>query len=201
MPKLHSVQELEEVRAGCLKEIDAARPCITVCAGSGCQAAGALDVLKALRASLKGKGMQDAVEVKSTGCHGFCEKGPVMIVWPEGTFYNKVSQRDAKDIVASATNGRKPVERLLYKDPTTGERVVREDEVPFYARQQRVLFGNNGRIDPKNIEDYFRVGGYKALAQVLTRRTPYQIVEDIKRSGLRGRGGAGFPTEIGRAHV
>jgi NADH:ubiquinone oxidoreductase subunit F (NADH-binding)/(2Fe-2S) ferredoxin/NAD-dependent dihydropyrimidine dehydrogenase PreA subunit len=196
MPKLHSVHELEEVRAECLKGADASRPCLTVCAGSGCQAAGALDVLKSLRAALERKGMQDAVDVKSTGCHGFCEKGPVMIVWPEGTFYNKVAQRDANEIVASATNGRKPVERLLYKDPTTGERVVREDEVPFYARQQRVLFGNNGRIDPKNIQDYFRVGGYKALAQVLLRTSPEDVITEVKRSGLRGRGGAGFPTGI-----
>jgi NADH:ubiquinone oxidoreductase subunit F (NADH-binding)/(2Fe-2S) ferredoxin len=196
MPKLHSVRELEEVRTECLKQSKTSKPCLTVCAGSGCQAAGALDVLKGLRVALERAGMQDAVDVKSTGCHGFCEKGPLMIVWPEGTFYNRVTQRDAKDIVASATNGRKPVERLLYKDPTTGERVVREDEVPFYARQQRVLFGNNGRIDPKNIEDYFRVGGYQTLATVLLLKTPEDVIQEIKRSGLRGRGGAGFPTGV-----
>jgi NADH-quinone oxidoreductase subunit F len=107
-----------------------------------------------------------------------------------------VATRDAKDIVASVSNGRKPVERLLYKDPVTGERVLREHEVPFYARQQRVLFGNNGRIDPKNIDDYLLVGGYAALAKVLSGLKPETVVEEIKRSGLRGRGGAGFPTGV-----
>ena len=196
MPKLQTIEELEALRGKVLAERDASRPCLTVCAGSGCNASGAQDVLRGLRKALEKQGLADQVDVKSTGCHGFCERGPVMIVWPEGVFYNRVAARDAVDIVASATNGRKPVERLLYQNPATGERILREDEVPFYARQQRVLFGNNGKIDPKSIEDYFRVGGYFALGRVLSALTPEEVVGSVKRSGLRGRGGAGFPTGI-----
>ncbi len=196
MPRLNSVQELDKFRAQCLAEINPQRPCLTVCAGSGCTAAGAEDVLTALRASLEKHGLQDKIDLKSTGCHGFCEKGPVMIVWPEGTFYNKVGAGNASDLVASVSNGHKPVEKLLYTDPVTGKKVEKEDEVPFYAKQQRVLFGSNGRIDPKNIADYLRVGGYQALQQVLTTLTPEKVVENITKSGLRGRGGAGFPTGV-----
>jgi NADH-quinone oxidoreductase subunit F len=196
MPRLNSVKELETYRAQCLAGSDPNRPCLTVCAGSGCTAAGAEDVLAALRKSLEKHGLQDKIDVKSTGCHGFCEKGPVMIVWPEGTFYNGVGAGNAADIVASVSDGHKPVEKLLYKDPVTGQKVHKEDEVPFYAHQQRVLFGSNGRIDPKNIGDYLRVGGYTALAKVLETQTPEKVVESITRSGLRGRGGAGFPTGV-----
>ena len=116
-----------------------------------------------------------------------------MIVWPEKVFYNGVTQSDAKDIVNSVTN-HKPVEKLLYKDPTTGERVLHEHEVPFYARQQRILFGNNGKIDPKDIRDYIKVGGYSALGKALTDYSREQVVDEVRKLALRGRGGAGFPT-------
>src|SRR5574341_961993 len=157
--QLRSIAELEAQRALCLKARVAAKPCLSVCTGSGCSATGAHDVIEALRKALERAGLQDAVDVKSTGCHGFCEKGPLTLVWPEGVFYNRVAARDAKDIIASLSNGRRPVERLLYQDPTTGARILREDEVPFYAHQQRILFGNNGKIDPRSIEDYLSVGG------------------------------------------
>ena len=194
MPRLQSTADLEALRAVCVRDAKKQRPCLTVCAGSGCSASGAREVLQALRQSLQGAGLEQQVEVKSTGCHGFCEKGPVMIVWPEGTFYNRVAVPDAADIVASVSNGRRPVERLLYQDPVTGQRVIREEEVPFYRRQMRLLFGNNGKIDPKAINDYLAVGGYAALARVLAEFAPEQVVDWVKRSGLRGRGGAGFPT-------
>ena len=194
MPKIQSAQELESRRTACRQARDPGKPCVAVCAGSGCCAAGAEEVLEALGKSLRSCGLQDSVEVKSTGCHGFCEKGPVMLVWPEGVFYNRVAPRDSAEIVASLANGRRPIERLLYQDPSSGGRVVREEDVPFYRRQQRILFGNNGKIDPKSIEDYLSVGGYAALARVLAELAPEQVVEWVKRSGLRGRGGAGFST-------
>lgn len=194
MPKLQSAEELEEFRAACREVCHPEKPCIAVCSGSGCTASGAPDVLTSLAKHLQRFGLQDAVDLKSTGCHGFCEKGPVMIVWPEGTFYNRVTARDASAIVNSLSDGHHPVERLLYQDPVSGERVLREEDVPFYRRQQRILFGNNGKIDPKSIEDYLRVGGYAALARALTKMTPEQLVDWVTRSGLRGRGGAGFPT-------
>jgi NADH:ubiquinone oxidoreductase subunit F (NADH-binding)/(2Fe-2S) ferredoxin/NAD-dependent dihydropyrimidine dehydrogenase PreA subunit len=196
MTRLNSVEELEAFRRRCRAERDPQRPCLTVCAGSGCTAAGALDVLSALSKALKKKGLADMVDVKSTGCHGFCERGPVMLVWPEGTFYNRVAPADATAIVGSISNGHLSVEKLLYLDPVTGKRVRREEDVPFYARQQRVLFGNNGRIDPEAIEDYLRVGGYSAVATVLSATTPERVIDAVTRSGLRGRGGAGFPTGV-----
>jgi NADH-quinone oxidoreductase subunit F len=153
-------------------------------------------VLQALRKEVERQGLQDAVEVKSTGCHGFCEKGPVMVVWPEKVFYNGVTPRDAAAIIASVTDGKKPVEKLLYKDPVSGSRILHEHEVPFYERQQRVLFGNNGQIDPKDIRDYIRVGGYASLAKALTKLSRAQVVDEVQRSGLRGRGGGGFPTGV-----
>jgi NADH:ubiquinone oxidoreductase subunit F (NADH-binding)/(2Fe-2S) ferredoxin/NAD-dependent dihydropyrimidine dehydrogenase PreA subunit len=193
MPKLKSPHEVKELRL-CLEASETTRPCISVCAGSGCKASGAENVLQSLHCELKKRGLQGTIEVKSTGCHGFCERGPVMIVWPEKVFYNGVTQSDAKDIVNSVSNGHKPVERLLYKDPISGQRILHEHDVPFYARQQRILFGNNGKIDPKDIRDYIKVGGYSALGRVLTDFSGEQVVEAVKRSGLRGRGGAGFPT-------
>ncbi len=196
MSKLKSVAELEAFRAECLAARKVDRPCLTVCAGSGCTAAGAEDVIKGLRERLKASGLDGEIDVKSTGCHGFCEKGPVMIVWPEGVFYNKVSIADVKAIVSSVTDGHHPVEKLLYFDPVSGDRVLKEEDVPFYKRQKRVLFGNNGRIDPKDIRDYLAVGGYHALVKALMQMHPGDIVQVITRSGLRGRGGAGFPTGV-----
>ena len=195
MQKLKSPHQLKELRL-CLEASETARPCISVCAGSGCKASGADNVLAALHKELEKRDLAGSIDLKSTGCHGFCEKGPVMIVWPEKVFYNGVSQSDAKDIVNSVSNGHKPVEKLLYKDPNTGERVLHEHDVPFYALQTRILFGNNGKIDPKDVRDYIKVGGYSALSHVLTDFKREQVVDEVKRAGLRGRGGAGFPTGL-----
>ena len=189
MPRLMSVEELESFRAELRAARDPKRPCLTVCAGSGCTAAGAHDVLAGLRKMLEKHGLQDAIDLKSTGCHGFCERGPLMIVWPEGTFYNQVVASDASAIVASVSNGHVPVEKLLYRDPVSGKRVIHEEEVPFYARQQRVLFGNNGKIDPKDIKDYLHVGGYAALARVLEHepRADRGRGHPLRVAGARGR--------------
>ncbi len=196
MPRLNSLKELESYRTQRRAQHDPKRPCLTVCAGSGCSAAGANELLAGLRKEITKRGLDGTIDVKSTGCHGFCERGPLMIVWPEGTFYNQVSLRDVTAVVNSVTDGRVPVEKLLYVDPASGKKVRTEDEVPFYAKQQRVLFGNNGRIDPKNIDDYLLVGGYSALAKVLGGTKPEQVIDEITKSGLRGRGGAGFPTGV-----
>jgi len=198
MLKLKSPHEIKELQL-CLEASETARPCISVCAGSGCKASGADGVLASLHREIENRGLQGTIDVKSTGCHGFCEKGPVMIVWPDKVFYNGVSLSDAKDIVNSVTitkGHHQPVEKLLYKDPNTGRRVVHENDVPFYAGQKRILFGNNGKIDPRDIRDYIKVGGYAALGKVLTDFSPDQVVAEVKQSGLRGRGGAGFPTAI-----
>src|SRR5579871_3842204 len=196
MSKLKSVAELEALRAKGLAERKVDRPCLTVCTGSGCKAAGADDVVTALRERIKGSGLDGEVDVKATGCHGFCQQAPVMLVWPEGVFYNKVSVADVKAIVSSVTDGHHPVEKLLYRDPAGGDSVLKAEDVPFFKRQKRVLFANHWHIDPLNIGDYLAVGGYQALVKVLMHLHPEDIVQIITRSGLRGRGGAGFPTGI-----
>ncbi len=195
MLKLKSPHEVKELQL-CLEASETSRPCISVCAGSGCKASGADNVIASLHREVEKRGLQGTIDIKSTGCHGFCEKGPVMIVWPEKVFYNGVSLSDAKDIVNSVTEKHKPVEKLLYKDPNTGKRVLHENDVPFYAGQKRILFGNNGKIDPKDIRDYIKVGGYAALGKALTDFSREQVVEEVKQAGLRGRGGAGFPTAM-----
>jgi len=164
---------------------------IVLCAGTGCRGAGALEVWEAFRREI---GERADVRLMNTCCHGFCERGPIVIVEPEGIFYQRVTPKDVAEIVAETLNGGKLIERLLYKDPKTGEPIPYEKDIPFYKKQKRLIFGNNRYIDPTRIEDYIALGGYKALVKALFEMTPEEIIEEIKRSGLRGRGGGGFPT-------
>ncbi len=152
-------------------------------------------MLTALRSELVARGLDHTIDLKSTGCHGFCEQEPTVLIAPEQIFYTKVAARDAKDIVDSLVKGSKPVERLLYKDEDQ-QPLVHEQDIPFFAHQQRNLFGNNWKINPREIRDYIQIGGYWALAHVLADYTPDKVVEAVKQAGLRGRGGAGFPTAI-----
>jgi NADH-quinone oxidoreductase subunit F len=197
MPPLRSVQDLEELRRKSLAAAPPEKTILSVCSASTCgMAAGAPDVFRALRKEIERSGAGETLEVKATGCHGFCAKETTVVIWPDEIFYTSVTPPDAKAIVASLINGRAPVEKLLYKDPATRERLLREHDIPFFKRQSRVLFADSARIDPRNIEDYFRVGGYTALARVLRGIRPEEILDTITRSGLRGRGGAGFPTGV-----
>ncbi len=193
MKRINTPAELEALRTAILQSRDPSKPCITVCAGTGCSASGAEDVLAAFREELKKKGLSHKLELKRTCCHGFCERGPLVVLSPGRIFYQRVQPDDVPAILASMTNGHL-VEHLLYIDPMTGEKIVHEDDIPFYKSQHRLIFANNGKLDPTNIEDYIALGGYIALSRVLSQMTPEQVIEEIKRSGLRGRGGAGFPT-------
>ncbi len=148
MPKLQSVEDLDALRAACLQARDPARPCLTVCAGSGCSASGAHDLLRALRRSLQQQGLQDAVDVRSTGCHGFCEKGPVVVILPQRVFYPNVQIADVPEIIDKTVVAGETIERLLYIDPTSGEKSSNDHEIPFYAKQQRSVFRLNGVLDP-----------------------------------------------------
>lgn len=195
MARLHNFSQLEALRKRIMAERDPHKPCITVCGGTGCSASGSQEVLAAFQDALIRRGLQDRIALKRTCCHGFCERGPITVIFPERIFYQRVSTQDVTDIIEAITDGRL-VERLLYVDPVTGRRFVREDEVPFYKQQQRLIFANNGRIDPTDIEDYIALDGYSALSKVLSSMTPEEVIAEIKRSGLRGRGGAGFPTGL-----
>jgi len=165
---------------------------VHVCLGTGCTASGSAEVYESLKEAVQGSGMADEVLVRPTGCHGFCELGPVVLVEPDGVFYHGVKPEDATDVLQSIAQNGPPVERLLY-DGDEGK-VVHERDVPFYKKQQRIALRLNGRIDPFRIEDYIREGGYQSLAKVLFQYTPERVIEEITASGLRGRGGGGFPT-------
>ncbi len=196
MSKINSPAELEVLRKDILSQRDPSKPCIAVCTGSGCIALGAANVVTAFRAEIKEQGLEDKIDVRETGCPGFCERGPLLVIYPEEICYLRVQPSDAKEIITETVLGKKVIDRLLYVDSETDEKVVRESEIPFYKNQLRLLIGNNIKIDPNNIEDYLAVGGYSALAKSLFEEGPEQVVEMVKKSGLRGRGGGGFPAGL-----
>ncbi|MFC2006842.1 NADH-quinone oxidoreductase subunit NuoF, partial [Chloroflexota bacterium] len=166
---------------------------ILVCRGTGCIAGGSDEVYQALKQAVESSGLKD-VNVDFAGCHGFCQRGPIVDIEPEGFFYTEVTPEDVSEIVQSHLINGYPVERLFYHDLATGEATPYYRDVPFYARQQRIVLGNCGHINPERIEDYLASGGYQALKKVLSEMTPEQVIDEMKRSGMRGRGGAGFPT-------
>ena len=164
------------------------------CGGTGCKASSSAKIVECLKAVIEDNGIADKVEVIVTGCFGFCEKGPIVKVIPDNTFYTQVKPEDAEEIVKEHVIAGRRVERLLYLDPKTNEHVSDSKHMDFYRKQKRVALRNCGFIDPENIADYIARDGYAALSNALQNQTPEQVIEEIKKSGLRGRGGAGFPT-------
>ena len=171
MPKINSPDELEHVRQKILSRRDPSKPCVSICAGTGCLASGASEVIAAFEAEIEKQGLKTKVTTKGTGCPGFCERGPVVVIYPEEICYLQVKPEDVPEIVSQTIRERKVVDRLLYVDPATGEKATRESDIPFYKNQIRNIIGNNIRIDPKSIDDYLALGGYSALAKVLFRMT------------------------------
>ena len=166
---------------------------VSVCAGTGCRAQGSMDLFQEFRRELQEQGVSD-VEVRATGCHGFCERGPLVVIYPKKIFYHGVKLKDVPAIVEKTIRNGEPIESLLFKDQATKRKCLLEDEVPFYAKQQRIVFRNNGKIDPADINDYIAANGYMALSKALTEMTPEEVIRDVRESFLRGRGGGGFPT-------
>jgi NADH-quinone oxidoreductase subunit F len=196
MARLENRDALERIRNTLKAARDQSRKLVSLCAGSGCGAYGTAKVAAALEEAIARHGLAEKVQVKLTGCHGFCEKGPIMVIHPEGIFYPQVTPEKVPEIVETTLIGAKLVDKLVYKDPVTKKKISREHDIPFYKLQKRIIFGNNGLIDPTSIDDYIGVGGYSALARALFDMTPQAIIAEIKKSGLRGRGGGGFPTGI-----
>jgi NADH-quinone oxidoreductase subunit F len=192
---LNSSADLERHRAELLARRDPDKQCIAVCAGAGCLASGATRLIAALDAEIEKQNLGDQVEVKGTGCPGFCERGPVVVIEPNETTYLDVKAKDATEIINKTIKSGVLVDRLLYADADEA-RIARGADIPFYRNQQRNIIGNNIKLDPKRIEDYLAIGGYAALAKALTTMTPAEVVDEVKKSGLRGRGGGGFPTGI-----
>ena len=166
---------------------------VLVCGGTACCSGGADKIIEAFANELEAAGLKEKVQVVTTGCLGFCEQGPIVKILPQGTFYVQVKAEDVKEIVAEHLVKGRVVQRLCY-DPEQAKKLVAEANIPFYQKQYRIVLRNCGVIDPEKIEDYIARDGYKAIEKVLFEMTPEQVVDEMLKSGLRGRGGAGFPT-------
>ncbi len=193
MARINSSAELEQVRAAILSARDPNKPCISICAGAGCVASGASEVIAAFKEELVKQGMDADIDIKGTGCPGFCERGPILVIYPDEICYVQVQPEDVPEIVSSLKE-KTVVERLLFTDAVTNEKAVHEYDIPFYKNQERIILGNNIKIDFKSIEDYLAIGGYSALSKSLFQMTAEEVLAEVKKSNLRGRGGAGFPT-------
>lgn len=169
---------------------------VLVCGGTGCKANGSKDIQLTFARQLQKFALQEEVMVVETGCHGFCEHGPLVIIYPEGTFYCSVRPDDVSEIVEEHLYKGRIVQRLLYHEPVSMEQIPGYSEIAFYKKQQRLVLANCGSINPEAVEEYIAVGGYEALAIAVTQLTPQQVVDEIKASGLRGRGGGGFLTGL-----
>jgi NADH:ubiquinone oxidoreductase subunit F (NADH-binding)/(2Fe-2S) ferredoxin/Pyruvate/2-oxoacid:ferredoxin oxidoreductase delta subunit len=167
---------------------------VRICAGTACHASGRPAVTAAFRDQLAEKGLADAVRVVETGCHGFCEQGPIVVVQPQGLFYPRVRAGDVAGIIEASIIGDGIYEKRLYKDPGSGAPIPYERDIPFYAEQRRLVLALNGKIDPYSIDDYLVHDGYAAFAAVLAADDPESVIAAVTESGLRGRGGAGFST-------
>ncbi len=194
--RIESIQALDKLRKKLFADLHTERTRIRVCAGTGCRACGAEEVIEAFRTEVKRLKLDVDVEVKGTGCHGFCERGTLVVIQPQGILYTSVKAEDIPEILTVTVKEKGIVDRLLYTDPVTKEKITYEKEIPFYKKQKRLLLGMNPDIDPTDIRDYIAYGGYAALAKAVTKMTPDEIVEEVKTSGLRGRGGGGFPTGV-----
>lgn len=195
MKILNSIADLEALRKKLIDERkDNKKIRVSICTGPGCLARKANDVVEAFKNGLKNKGIDHNVQILLTGCLGLCEGGVVIIITPPGIFYQLVKPKDAETIIEETIINKKVVERLIYKDKLNNILYQNVEDIPFYKFQKRVLLKDNERISPVSIEDYIAIGGYSALAKVLTQYKPEEVIEIIKKSGLRGRGGGGFPT-------
>jgi len=196
MTPLLSLEELDGYRHKLQAQRDSNRKVISVCTGTGCKAHKCDDLVSNLRAEIAKAGLEAEIDTKPTGCPGFCERGTLVVIYPEEIFYQRVRPDHARDIVEKTLKKGEIIDELLYDDPITGKKAVKESDVTFYNRQQQVLIGPNRFINPTEIDDYLALGGYSALAKVLEEGNAEEVIETITRSGLRGRGGGGFPTGV-----
>ena len=193
--RMTNIDELLSTQKSIEQARDPESKVIAVCAGTGCCAYGAVKLAETFEAAVEERKLGDSITIRRTGCHGFCEQGPLVVMHPQKTFYQRVQTDDVADVIDKTMQKGEVLGRLLYED-VEGKKYELEKEVPFYKNQHRLLLEYNGLLDPTSIEDYLAVGGYRALAKVLKSMKPEQVCEAIRKSGLRGRGGGGFPAGV-----
>ncbi len=196
MTRITDISGLEALREKILDNRIKDRTILRTCISTGCKAQKSLKVVEALKAAIKEQRIEDKVEIKKTGCHGFCEMGPIMVVEPENIFYRKVKPEDVGEILSTLNGKGRVVERLLWKDPVTRELATYERELPLYKKQNKNITYRSGKIDPADVEDYIASGGYSALGKALSTMKPAEVIDAVISSGLRGRGGGGFTTGL-----
>ncbi|HEY56359.1 MAG TPA: 4Fe-4S binding protein [Dehalococcoidia bacterium] len=192
MPRLKSATDLETRRQEILARRDPDKPCVTICSGTGCHAYGSEKVAQTFAAEINKNGLKEKVDIRRTGCHGYCERGTIVVIFPQEICYLRVKPEDVPEIIETTLTKGEVVERLLYEGEDA-QRIIHEGDIPFYKHQSRIVFGPNRFIDPKSIDDYIARGGYAALAKVLSGMTPEAVLAEVKKANLRGRGGGGFP--------
>ena len=193
MGKIRTVNELDSLRQSIIGKIDPNKACVRICM-TGCRAYGAVEIRDAFSEEIRRRGLEDKVETRETGCHGFCARAPVIVIDPQDIFYQQITADDVADIVDKTLVKGDIVDRLVYVDPVTGVKIPFAHDVPFYKGQTKNVLRKCGIIDPTNMSHYIARDGYAALSKVLTTTSPEQVIETVESSGLRGRGGAGFPT-------
>ncbi|MBW1858825.1 MAG: NADH-quinone oxidoreductase subunit NuoF [Deltaproteobacteria bacterium] len=191
--RIETPEDLKRLKETILAEKPHAKT-LVVCCGTGCLASGSLKVRESLEREIGAQAPDEDIIIRMTGCRGFCESGPLVVVGPDDTFYRGVTADDVPELVSESVIKNNTVERLLYEDSATGQKCSHEVDIPFYQKQERVVLRHCGHIDPTTIEGYIGVGGYEALAVALSKMSPEEVITCVKDSGLRGRGGAGFPT-------
>ncbi|MFX1257522.1 MAG: NADH-ubiquinone oxidoreductase-F iron-sulfur binding region domain-containing protein [Promethearchaeota archaeon] len=188
--KFKSLEEFEKFRELLIAQRDPKKPCITICSGTGCHAYGCENVSAKFIEEIKKQNLEDKIDVKRTGCHGFCERGPIVVIYPQEICYIQVKPKDVEEIVTETIVKGNIIERLVYTE--NGVKYIHELDIPFYKNQMRIIFANNRKIEPENIDDYIILGGYSGFLKALKMK-PEEVLEEIKKANLRGRGGGGFP--------
>ena len=195
MENLRSIEDFKRLQAILMADADQAIPTIIINAGTCGQASGANEIIRTAKSKILGKRLVDKVDLRITGCHGFCQMEPSVLIEPGRTFYAKVKPKDVERIIESVLHD-EVVEDLLYVDPVSGDRIEKQEDIPFFRKQARILLSRNEKIDPIRIYNYIENGGYSSLCKILENGNSARVVEEVKLSGIRGRGGAGFPTGV-----
>lgn len=189
-----NLEALKEIQQSAAEAFSTYKSSLMVCAGTACVAGKSLPLIDAFNEELRKRGLENKYLVVPTGCNGFCAQGPIMVVQPEGIFYQKLTGKDIPEIIENHLEGGEPVQRLLYH--IDGAPVPRMDDIPFFGKQKLLALRHRGMLNPESIQDYIRIGGYSTIQKVLTTMKPDEVTDTLVKSGLRGRGGGGFPAGV-----